>query len=106
MVCGCSTINKTVSNIKKSMSDIFGGSDENLTAEELAMKGMEEFDDGNYKKAIDSFQKLKDVYPFRDTPSGRAELGDAHYQIQQYEDAVFAYEDSKNCTPATKRCRM
>ena len=100
MVYGCSTINETASDIKKTVSGIFGGSDENLTAEELAMKGMEEFDDGNYKKAIDSFQKLKDVYPFsRYSVLAELKLGDAHYQIQQYEDAVFAYEEFEKLHP-------
>jgi len=100
IVCGCSTINETASDIKKTVSDIFGGSDENRTAEELAMKGMEEFDDGNYKKAIENFQKLKDIYPFsRYSILAELKLGDAHYQIQQYEDAVFAYEEFEKLHP-------
>ena len=34
-----------------------------MPAEELAMRGMEEYEDGNYKKSINYFQKLKDIYP-------------------------------------------
>jgi outer membrane protein assembly factor BamD len=97
---GCTTIQETASDIKKSVSGIFGDSDENLTAEELAMRGMEEFDDGNYKKAIDNFQKLKDLYPFsRYSMLAELKLGDAHYQLQQYEDAVFAYEEFEKLHP-------
>jgi outer membrane protein assembly factor BamD len=100
LLYGCSTISETASDIKKSVSGIFGSSDENLTAEELAMKGMEEFDDGNYKKAIDNFQKLKDIYPFsRYSILAELKLGDAHYQLQQYEDAVFAYEEFEKLHP-------
>jgi outer membrane protein assembly factor BamD len=100
LMCGCSTIQETASDIKKSVSSLFGVSDENLTAEELAMKGMDEFDDGNYKKAIENFQKLKDIYPFsRYSILAELKLGDAHYRIEQYEDAVFAYEEFEKLHP-------
>jgi outer membrane protein assembly factor BamD (BamD/ComL family) len=64
LLCGCSTITETAADIKKSVIAFFGGLDENATAEELAIKGMEEYDDGSYKKSIEYFQKLKDIYPF------------------------------------------
>jgi outer membrane protein assembly factor BamD len=100
LVCGCSTIKETASDIKKSVSSLFGQSDENLSAEELAMNGMEEFDDGNYKKAIENFQKLKDIYPFsRYSILAELKLGDAHYKIEEYEDAVFAYEEFEKLHP-------
>jgi outer membrane protein assembly factor BamD len=100
LMCGCSTISETAADIKKSVGGFFGISDENLTAEELAMKGMEEFDDGGYKKAIEHFQKLKDIYPFsRYAILAELKLGDAHYQIEQYEDAVFAYEEFEKLHP-------
>jgi outer membrane protein assembly factor BamD len=100
LMCGCSTIRETASDIKKSVGSLFGVSDENLTAEELAMKGMEEFDEGNYKKSIESFQKLKDIYPFsRYSILAELKLGDAHYRVEQYEDAVFAYEEFEKLHP-------
>jgi len=100
LIGGCSTIQETASDIKKSVGSLFGASDENLSAEELAMRGMEEFDDGNYKKAIDNFQKLKDIYPFsRYSILAELKLGDAHYRIEQYEDAIFAYEEFEKLHP-------
>lgn len=100
LMCGCSTISETAAGIKKSVGGFLGFTDENLTAEELAMKGMEEFDDGGYKKAIEHFQKLKDIYPFsRYAILAELKLGDAHYQIEQYEDAVFAYEEFEKLHP-------
>jgi outer membrane protein assembly factor BamD len=100
LVCGCSTITETAADIKKSVVGFFGGLDENATAEELAIKGMETFDDGDYKKSIEFFQKLKDIYPFsRYAILAELKLGDAHYQIEEYEDAVFAYEEFEKLHP-------
>ena len=100
LLCGCSTITETAADIKKTVVGFFGGLDENATAEELAMKGMEEFDDGAYKKSIEYFQKLKDIYPFsRYAILAELKLGDAHYRLEQYEDAVFAYEEFEKLHP-------
>jgi outer membrane protein assembly factor BamD len=100
LVSGCSTVKETASDVKKFVNGIFGESDESLPAEELAMRGMEAFDDGQYKKAIEDFQKLKDIYPFsRYAILAELKLGDAHYQVQQYEDAVFAYEEFEKLHP-------
>lgn len=100
LLCGCSTITETAADFKKSVVGFFGGLDENATAEELAMKGMEEFDDGEYKKSIGQFQKLKDIYPFSQYAIlAELKLGDAHYRLEQYEDAVFAYEEFEKLHP-------
>jgi outer membrane protein assembly factor BamD len=97
---GCSTISETAAGVKKSVVGFFGGSDENLTAEEMAVNGMQAFDDGEYKKAIEHFQKVKDIYPFsRYAILAELKLGDAHYRIEQYEDAVFAYEEFEKLHP-------
>lgn len=100
LVSGCASITETASDLKKSVVGIFWGSDENLTAGELAMKGMDEFEDGEYKKAIEHFQRLKDIYPFsKYAMLAELKLGDAHYQLQQYEDAIFAYEEFEKLHP-------
>jgi outer membrane protein assembly factor BamD len=100
LICGCSTISETATDIKKSVTKFFGGLDDNATAEELAIKGMEEFDDGDYKKSIECFQRLKDIYPFsRYAILAELKLGDAHYRVEQYEDAVFAYEEFEKLHP-------
>lgn len=97
---GCTTLKETYDDVKGSISGIFGGSDENLTAEELAWAGMEHYDDGNYKQAIDNFQRLKDIYPFSQYAIlAELKLGDAHYRLEQYEDAIFAYEEFEKLHP-------
>ena len=94
---GCSS---EFSDVKKSLSAFIWGADENMPAEELATRGMEEYEDGNYKKSIDYFQKLKDIYPFsKYAILAELKLGDAHYRIEQYEDAVFAYEEFEKLHP-------
>jgi outer membrane protein assembly factor BamD len=97
MISGCS---ETFGDLKKSISAFIWGADDNMPPEELAMRGMEEYEDGNYKKSIDYFQKLKDIYPFsRYAVLAELKLGDAHYRIEQYEDAIFAYEEFEKLHP-------
>jgi outer membrane protein assembly factor BamD len=100
IICGCTTLKETYDDLKGSVTGLFGGSDENLTAEELAWAGMDSFDTGNYKKAIENFQRLKDIYPFsRYAILAELKLGDAHYRLEQYEDAIFAYEEFEKLHP-------
>ena len=71
-----------------------------LTADELAANGMEYFQDGKYKQAIESFQQLKDWYPFsKYAILAELKIGDAHFHLQQYEDAIFAYEEFESLHP-------
>jgi len=97
---GCSTIKETAADFKTSFVTLFWGAEENLTAEELAINGMDQFDNGNYHKAIEHFQRLKDIYPFsRYAMLAELKLGDAHYLLEQYEDALFAYEEFEKLHP-------
>ena len=73
---------------------------EEKTALELAEEGMEAFKDEDYKKAIESFEKLKDWYPFsRYAILAELKIGDSHYYRQEYEEAIFAYEEFENLHP-------
>jgi outer membrane protein assembly factor BamD len=71
-----------------------------LSAQELAQDGMEQYTSGNYRKAIDSFEKLKDYYPF-DKLAMLAELkiADAHFKLEEYEEAIVAYDEFANLHP-------
>ncbi len=61
---------------------------------------MEEYEDGDYRKAVEHFQRLKDIYPFsKYAMLAELKLGDAHYRLEQYEDAVFAYEEFEKLHP-------
>ena len=73
---------------------------EEKTARELAEDGMEALKDGETKEAIIAFQKLRDWYPFSQyAVLAELKLGDAHYQAQEYEEAIFAYEEFENLHP-------
>jgi outer membrane protein assembly factor BamD len=89
---GCSTI-------KNQWNKIFGTEDIG-TAQELAWEGMDAYEDGKYQKAIEKFQQLKDNYPFsKYAILAELKIADAHYQREEYEDAVFAYENFEQLHP-------
>jgi outer membrane protein assembly factor BamD len=71
-----------------------------MSPQELAQDGMDQYTSGNYRKAIDSFEKLKDYYPF-DKLAMLAELkiADAHFKLEEYEEAIVAYEEFANLHP-------
>ncbi len=73
------------------------------SAEELAEEGREYFEAERYKKAIDSFKKLKDWYPFsKDATMAELKIADAHFEIEEYADAIFAYEEFENLHPTNE----
>ena len=73
---------------------------EERSAQELVSDGMDQFNDGDYKKAIESFEKLKDWYPFsKFVILAELKTADAYYHLQKYEDAVVGYEDFENLHP-------
>ena len=89
---GCSALKKTW--------DAITGKEEIGTAQQLAWDGMDDFEDGDYKDAIENFQKLKDWYPFSEYLSlAELKIADAHYRLEQYEEAIFAYEEFEKLHP-------
>lgn len=72
----------------------------NRLAPELASDGMSYFNKGRYQSAIESFQTLRDWYPF-DKLAILAELkiADAHYNLKEYEEAAAAYGQFENLHP-------
>jgi len=76
------------------------GAKEEKPAPELARNGIEAFKEGNYREAIESFETLKDWYPFsKYAILAELKIADAHYQLAEYEEAVFAYEEFENLHP-------
>ena len=89
---GCTTL-------KDQFNKIFGG-DDSASAQELAWEGMDAYENGKYGKAIEKFQKLKDYYPFsKYAILAELKIADAHYQRDEYEEAVFAYENFEQLHP-------
>ncbi|MBW2150963.1 MAG: outer membrane protein assembly factor BamD [Deltaproteobacteria bacterium] len=73
---------------------------EEKTSDELAADGMEYFEEGKYKKAIESFEKLKDWYPFsKYAILAELKIADAHFFLKEFEDAIFAYEEFESLHP-------
>lgn len=77
----------------------FPAPDEQL-ASELAADGVDEYKSGNYRQAIEHFEKLRDWYPF-DKYAILAELkiADAHYKLQEYDEALLGYEKFEQLHP-------
>ena len=96
-VCfGCTRFGNKVDDL----IDIITGEDEVLSAQELAWSGMDEYDDKEYKKALEHFQNLKDNYPFsKYAILAELKTGDCHYHLQQYAEAIFAYEEFEKLHP-------
>ena len=87
------------SAIKKSWNALVG-KDETGTAQELAWDGMDAYEDGDYKDAIEYFQQLKDWYPFsKYAILAELKIADSHYHLKQYDEAIFAYEEFEKLHP-------
>jgi len=61
---------------------------------------MEQYNNKDYKDAIESFEKLKDWYPFsKYAILAELKIGDAYYHLEEYEDAIAAYENFESLHP-------
>jgi outer membrane protein assembly factor BamD len=64
------------------------------TAEELAEKGMEYFDDEDYHDALKAFTTLKERYPYsRYAILAELKVADAHFHRREYAEAIAAYAE-------------
>ena len=70
------------------------------SAEELASEGIRYFEKSNYTQAIESFEKLKDWYPFsKYAILAELKLADSYFKRKNYEDAIYAYEYFESLHP-------
>ena len=70
------------------------------TAPQLAEDGRDYFEAGRYKDAIETYNRLKDWYPY--SPHAREaglKVADSHYHLGQYEEAIYAYEQYERLYP-------
>lgn len=73
---------------------------EEESAQELVQNGVDYFEDGSYRKAIESFEKLRDWYPFsRYAILAELKIADAYFNLESYPDAIFAYESFEQLHP-------
>jgi outer membrane protein assembly factor BamD len=73
------------------------------TPEALYKTGYDYYQAGRYKRAAESFQRLKDLHPLSPLAI-LAEMGvaDAHYSDKQYGEAELAYNDFMNLHPTNE----
>lgn len=78
----------------------FQSSVDEKTAEQLVGEGMTAFEDGKYRRAIEAFQQLKNWYPFsKYAILAELKLADAHFELKEYEEAIYAYEEFERLHP-------
>ena len=78
----------------------FDSKSDEKTAQELVNDGMEAFNRQRYRSAIESFDKLKDWYPFsKYAILAELKIADAHFYLGEYEAAIVAYESFENLHP-------
>ena len=69
-------------------------------AHELAQNGMDEYAEKNYRKSIRYFEKLRDWYPFsKFAKLAELKIADAHFNLEEYDDAIFAYQEFEELHP-------
>ena len=93
LVCsGCKALKKTWNAVT---GKEFSGS-----AQQLAWDGMDAYEDGDYKDAIEQFQQLKDWYPFsKYAILAELKIADSHYHLKNYDEAIFSYEEFEKLHP-------
>jgi len=80
-----------------------GGEKPEKSPEELMSQGISEFRDGDYQDAVESFQKLKDRYPYSKlTIRAQLKMADALFKRKEFEESVEAYTEFERLHPKNK----
>lgn len=70
------------------------------TAQEIYESANEAMSDKNYVKAVELYNKLRDVYPFSPyTIDAELSLGDAYFLDEEYDQAAETYKDFESLHP-------
>ncbi|MFZ3044694.1 MAG: outer membrane protein assembly factor BamD [Desulfatirhabdiaceae bacterium] len=73
---------------------------EEKSAQELVADGMAAYEKKKYRSSIESFQKLKDWYPFsKYAILAELKIADAYFFLDEYEEAIAAYESFEALHP-------
>jgi outer membrane protein assembly factor BamD len=83
-------------------NEFFGPEDEPTPAE-IMNEGMADFNDGKFTKAIDTFQKIKDRYPYSTFAlTAELKMADALYEKGEYDEARDEYAEFEKMHPRNK----
>ena len=70
------------------------------TADELVSDGSSAFISGEYRTAVKEYTNLKDWYPFsKYAILAELKIADAHYELEEYDEALLAYEEFEKMHP-------
>lgn len=70
------------------------------SAQELANEGLEHYEDEDYTYAIESFEKLRDWYPFSKLAIlAEFKIAESYYFLKDYDEAIYAYEEFERLHP-------
>jgi len=74
------------------------------TADELIAEGQMYFAEEQFERAIKSYKKLKDWYPFSVHAKGAGlKIADAYYLMESYDEAIIAYNDYERMHPTDEK---
>ena len=67
---------------------------------ELVQEGADAYARGDYRDSIKNFEQLKDWYPFsKFAILAELKIADSHYHLQEYPEAIQAYEEFERLHP-------
>lgn len=76
------------------------GEEEELGPSELMNQAMERMESGFYKGAVESYQMLKDRYPYSEyAVTAELKMGDALYLQESYDEAFDVYDEFERLHP-------
>jgi len=90
--CGCSTI-----------KGWFGKKRPDAPPDVMAEQGIKHLKKKNYEDAIDTFEKVRDRYPYSEQALlAQIKLADAYFYKKKYDEALQAYKDFEKLHPTNK----
>ncbi len=70
------------------------------SSEDLVSDAMYNYESADYRNAIESFEKLKDWYPYsKYAILAELKIADARYRLEEYDEAIAAYEAFESLHP-------
>lgn len=95
LVSGCAKVKETLRIEEKAEVQV--------PAEQLVIKGMEEFNVGKYFLAIEYFNEILDRYPFSpQAPLAELKAADSNYYMERYEEALVLYNEFEERHPTNE----
>ena len=83
-------------------NEFFGTGEEPIPAE-IMNEGMADFNDGRFTEAIETFQKIKDRYPYSTFAlTAELKMADALYEKGEYDEARDEYAEFEKMHPRNK----